>query len=60
MQKTHRRLNADCIDAHPEFTLKETAIPHPSDTITFGEKKHTSPHYYMDLLELGRKLLRLR
>ena len=34
--------------------LKQSAIPHPTDTIIFGEKKNTSPHYYMDLIELGR------
>ena len=36
-----------------QSALKESSIPHPSDTITFGEKKNSSPHYYMDLLELG-------
>ncbi len=29
-------------------------IPHPSDTVLLGEKKSSSPHYYMDLLEPGR------
>jgi len=33
--------------------FKRNAIPHPSDTIVFGEKKTASPHYYMDLLEPG-------
>jgi prepilin-type N-terminal cleavage/methylation domain-containing protein len=33
--------------------MKRTDVPHPSDTIIFGEKKSTSPHYYMDLLEPG-------
>ena len=36
-----------------QTALKASTIPHPSDTITFGEKKNSSPHYYMDLLELG-------
>ncbi len=36
-----------------ERSLKETAIKHPTDTVVFGEKKHTSPHYYMDLREPG-------
>jgi prepilin-type N-terminal cleavage/methylation domain-containing protein len=31
-----------------------SVIPHPTDTIVFGEKKTSSPHYYMDLLEPGR------
>jgi len=34
----------------PAF-LKDTLIPHPSETIIFGEKKSLSPHYYMDLEE---------
>jgi prepilin-type N-terminal cleavage/methylation domain-containing protein len=33
--------------------FKRTTIPHPSDTVVLGEKKTTSPHYYMDLWELG-------
>ncbi len=33
---------------------KQMVPPHPSDTILFGEKKSSSPHYYMDLLEPGR------
>jgi prepilin-type N-terminal cleavage/methylation domain-containing protein len=33
-------------------SLKESQIPHPSDTVTLGEKKTASAHYYMDLLEL--------
>jgi len=32
-------------------TMKETAIPQPSDTIVLGEKVTDSPHYYMDFLE---------
>ena len=38
--------SADC--------LRQSDIPHTSDTIVLGEKKSTSPHYYMDLLEAGR------
>jgi prepilin-type N-terminal cleavage/methylation domain-containing protein len=34
--------------------MKQTDIPHPSDTILFGEKRNRSPHYYMDLIEPGR------
>ena len=29
-------------------TLKETSIKEPTQTILFGEKDYTSPHYYMD------------
>ncbi len=36
------------------YALKEGLVPHPSDTILFGEKKSSSQHYYMDLLEPGR------
>ncbi len=35
-------------------SFRPSAVPHPSDTIFLGEKKTTSPHYYMDLLEPGR------
>ena len=37
-------------------SLKQGLIPHPSDTILFGEKKSSSPHYYMDLIEPGRSI----
>jgi prepilin-type N-terminal cleavage/methylation domain-containing protein/prepilin-type processing-associated H-X9-DG protein len=33
-------------------SFKDTQIPHQSETVLFGEKMTTSPHYYMDLLEL--------
>jgi prepilin-type N-terminal cleavage/methylation domain-containing protein len=33
--------------------LPDGRIQFPSDTIIFGEKKPTSPQYYMDLLELS-------
>ena len=32
-------------------SMKETAVVHPTDTVTFGEKKNESPHYFMDLNE---------
>jgi prepilin-type N-terminal cleavage/methylation domain-containing protein len=31
--------------------MKEISIPKPSETILFGEKETSSPHYYMDLYE---------
>ena len=37
-----------------QLCLKQSQIPHASDTIVLGEKKSSSPHYYMDLLEPGR------
>jgi prepilin-type N-terminal cleavage/methylation domain-containing protein/prepilin-type processing-associated H-X9-DG protein len=33
------------------WSLPENAIKYPSETIFFGEKKHTSGHFYMDLIE---------
>jgi prepilin-type N-terminal cleavage/methylation domain-containing protein len=36
------------------ISYKLSIIPHPSDTILFGEKKSQSGHYYMDMLEPGR------
>jgi prepilin-type N-terminal cleavage/methylation domain-containing protein len=44
------------MSASSPLTIKEASIPHPSETITFGEKKSLSPHYFMDLLELGRSV----
>jgi prepilin-type N-terminal cleavage/methylation domain-containing protein len=35
------------------FTFQSSAVVHPADTIILGEKKSASPHYYMDMLELG-------
>ena len=32
-------------------SLPESALKVPSDTITFGEKETSSPHFYMDFLE---------
>jgi prepilin-type N-terminal cleavage/methylation domain-containing protein/prepilin-type processing-associated H-X9-DG protein len=34
-----------------QLSLPETAISKPSDTILFGEKKHDSRQYFMDLFE---------
>ncbi len=39
--------------ASSPISFKLSFIPHPTDTILFGEKKSASPHYYMDLLEPG-------
>jgi prepilin-type N-terminal cleavage/methylation domain-containing protein/prepilin-type processing-associated H-X9-DG protein len=32
--------------------MRESSIPTPTDTVVLGEKKHDSPHFYMDLLEV--------
>jgi prepilin-type N-terminal cleavage/methylation domain-containing protein/prepilin-type processing-associated H-X9-DG protein len=34
-----------------QLSLPETAVSKPSDTILFGEKKHASKQYFMDLFE---------
>ena len=31
--------------------IRDTAVPHPSDTIAFGEKETSSGHFYMDFYE---------
>jgi len=55
-----RSLPADDFNKYMDGTLdvsmRQTQIPHPSDTILFGEKKSTSSHYYMDLIEPGRSV----
>jgi prepilin-type N-terminal cleavage/methylation domain-containing protein len=33
--------------------LRDTVIPHPSDTVTFGEKDDEAPDFYMDFYELN-------
>jgi prepilin-type N-terminal cleavage/methylation domain-containing protein len=42
------------MSAGSQECFKPSLIPHPSDTVILGEKKSSSPHYYMDLLEPGR------
>jgi prepilin-type N-terminal cleavage/methylation domain-containing protein len=37
-------------------SMKQADVPHPSETILFGEKKNLSRHYYMDLIEPGRSI----
>jgi prepilin-type N-terminal cleavage/methylation domain-containing protein/prepilin-type processing-associated H-X9-DG protein len=39
------------INAYGTLRFKETQISHPSETIAFGEKETSSPHYYMDFYE---------
>ena len=36
------------------MSIKETAIPHPSDTVSFGEKKTEAEDYFMDIYENGQ------
>jgi prepilin-type N-terminal cleavage/methylation domain-containing protein len=42
------------MSAASQTCFRLSVIPHPSDTVLLGEKKTSSPHYYMDLLEPGR------
>ena len=35
----------------PPAVMKESQIPHVSETVLMGEKITTSPHFYLDLLE---------
>ena len=44
---------ADFMNGTWQGSVKDSSIPHPSDTIVFGEKKITSDQYYMDLMELN-------
>ena len=34
-------------------SLKENTIPHPTDTVAFGEKVTDASHYYMDMFEFS-------
>ena len=36
------------VAATNEFSIKETDIREPSETVVFGEKDHTSRHWYFD------------
>jgi prepilin-type N-terminal cleavage/methylation domain-containing protein/prepilin-type processing-associated H-X9-DG protein len=42
--------NSD-LNAYSSVYLKELLIPYPSETIAFGEKETSSPHYFMDFFE---------
>jgi prepilin-type N-terminal cleavage/methylation domain-containing protein/prepilin-type processing-associated H-X9-DG protein len=47
-----QQLGADFnMNAIMGLSMRDGSIPLPSDTIVFGEKENTSPHYYMDFLE---------
>ena len=39
------------------WSMVESAIKNPSETISFGEKKTASFHYYMDLNEISDKVI---
>ena len=39
-----------------DFTMKETSILKPPETIIWGEKRHLAGDYWMDLLEAGDNL----
>jgi prepilin-type N-terminal cleavage/methylation domain-containing protein len=44
-------LESDMVNANSG--LKANVIVRPSDTVVLGEKQHTAPDFYMDLLENG-------
>jgi prepilin-type N-terminal cleavage/methylation domain-containing protein len=41
----------------PEFSMKETDILKPSETIIWGEKRHAAGDYWMDLMDVGDNLV---
>jgi prepilin-type N-terminal cleavage/methylation domain-containing protein len=48
------------INGGSQFTIREMDIPHPSETVAFGEKQTTSGQYFMDLYEgVGNDLTEL-
>jgi prepilin-type N-terminal cleavage/methylation domain-containing protein/prepilin-type processing-associated H-X9-DG protein len=50
-QATMTNVSMGRLDAILGAALPESAIKEPTETILFGEKVTTSPHYYMDFLE---------
>jgi prepilin-type processing-associated H-X9-DG protein len=39
------------VRSYDGLSLRENTVPHPSETVAFGEKETESTHYYMDFLE---------
>jgi len=39
-----------------QFSMKESGVLKPSETVIWGEKRHDAPDYWMDLLETGDNL----
>ena len=39
-----------------EFSMKESLVINPSETVIWGEKRHDAPDFWMDLLEGGDNL----
>ncbi len=39
-----------------EYSMKESTVLKPSETVIWGEKRHEAPDYWMDLLEAGDNL----
>lgn len=39
------------VGTYEGMSLKGQVVPHPSETVVFGEKETESTHYYMDFLE---------
>jgi prepilin-type N-terminal cleavage/methylation domain-containing protein len=40
----------------PDFSMKESAILKPAETILWGEKRHQAPDFWMDLFDPGDNL----
>ena len=39
-----------------QYSMKESSVLKPSETVIWGEKRHDAPDYWMDLLETGDNL----
>ena len=39
-----------------QYSMKESGVLKPSETVIWGEKRHDAPDYWMDLLETGDNL----
>jgi prepilin-type N-terminal cleavage/methylation domain-containing protein len=46
------------INSNPrrEFSMKESLVPKPAETIVWGEKRHTAQDFWMDLFDQGDNL----
>ena len=51
-------MHAAAVASNPrrEFSMKETAIFKPSETIVWGEKRHQAQDFWMDIFDTGDNL----
>ena len=47
---------AAAANPRPEFSMKESSILKPSETIVWGEKRHDAQDFWMDLFDIGDNL----